>query len=507
MHAIDEAFKPSISRVLLAVTVLLLRLAAPSAVGGLEREIVVGGTAGWDDVHLARNVTFRPGRRDLDVAVLRDTAYLPRATTDLLLQFDDASAEDAAGNYRVLESDIDFTARNAQRGAYAARFLASETGVALRGGPLAAFRPGRVWDSFAVEFWIYPARVHDGEQILRWRGGREVGGDLLDQRVSVDIHRGHMRWRFENIFILPDFEPYDIELSSAREIVPNRWSHHRLEFDAENGMLEYLIDGEPVAIAYATDSGEPGDSVRLPHLGGDGAGVLRIGAGYSGLLDELRIQEFEPAESVLEEYPEGAGQVTTRSFDLERSGATLRSIDLATLEPDHTETKLFMRTGDAIDAFGAPDGVWEPVGMNDRSEHVRLGRFVQFRIELYSDGRRSATPEVERLAMRYIPNRAPGPPGRLRVTEGDGRLSLSWRRAPGVDVKGYRVYYGARPGEYFGDAAVEGASPIDVGDTTSFELSGLENGQTYYVTVVAYDEVMDDEGIAAEEVRGRPRRR
>ncbi len=507
MHAIDEAPKPLICPLLLAVIVLSLHFAAPMAVGALEREIVVGGTAGWNDVQLARNVTFRPGRRDLDVAVLHDTAYLPRATTDLLLQFDGASAEDTAGNYSVRESDIDFTARNAQRGAYAARFLGSETGIALTGGPLAAFRPGRVWDSFAVEFWMYPSRVHDGEQILRWRGGREVEGDLLDQRVSVDIHRGRLRWRFENIFILPDFAPHEIKLSSAREIVPDRWSHHRLEFNAENGMLEYTIDGEPVAIEYATDSGEPGDSVRLAHLGGDGTGVLRIGAGYSGLLDEFRVQEFEPVESVLDEYSEGAGILTTRAFDLERSGATLRFIDLETLEPDNTESALFMRTGDAIDRFGAPDGDWEPVELTNRSVRDRLRRFVQFRIELFPDGRLSATPEIERLVMRYIPNRPPGPPGRVRVTEGDGRLALSWSRAPGVDVKGYRVYYGTRPGEYFGDDAAEGPSPVDVGDTTSFELSGLENGRSYYMTVVAYDEVNDGEGIEAEEVRGRPRRR
>lgn len=507
MRSIDEVFKPFICRVLVAAIVLALPLATPAAVEGLEREIVVGGTAGWDDVRFARNVTFRPGRRDLDVAVLRDTAYLPRASTDLLLQFDDASVEDAAGNYSVLESDIDFTARNAQRGSYAARFLGSDTGIALSGGPLAAFRRGRVWDSFAVEFWLYPSRAHDSEGILRWRGGREVRGDLLDQRLTVELHRGHIRWRFENIFILPDFEPHEVELRSAREIVPNRWSHHRLEFDAGDGMLEYTVDGEPVAISYATDSGEPRDSVRLPHLGGDGTGLLRIGAGYSGLLDELRIEEFEPTESVLEKYPDRAGDLTTRAFDLDRSGATLRSIDLETLEPDNTGTALFMRTGTSVDASGAPHGDWTPVELDDRLDGIRLERFVQFRIELHTDGRRSATPEVERLSMHYIPNRAPGPPGRLSVTEGDGRLSLSWRRAPGVDVQGYRVYYGTRSGEYFGDDAAEGVSPIDAGDTTSFELTGLENGRTYYVTVVAYDEVADDAGTAAQEVRGRPRQR
>ena len=51
------------------------------------------------------------------------------------------------------------------------------------------------------------------------------------------------------------------------------------------------------------------------------------------------------------------------------------------------------------------------------------------------------------------------------------------------NTAGYIVYYGKRPGEYLGNEAVEGASPIYVGKKTSIKITGLENGKIYYFAV------------------------
>ncbi len=56
-------------------------------------------------------------------------------------------------------------------------------------------------------------------------------------------------------------------------------------------------------------------------------------------------------------------------------------------------------------------------------------------------------------------------------------------------VDGYRIYYktGSQGGpEYNGTGANEGDSPIDVGDVTSFSLSGLKADKWYYFTLTAY---------------------
>lgn len=471
---------------------------------GFEREITVGGEEGWDSVLTAGNVEFRPGRHDLDVAVLREQRFVPRADTDLLLQFDDSPVEDNAGNYTVIEHDVDRSSRFAQRGDAAGRFRGNETGIHLRPGALAAFRPGRVWDDISIEFWLNPARVQDGARILHWRGAIRQESGLLNQEVSVEVHRDRLRWNFDNVFVLPDLEPFRITIEARRGFVPDRWMHHRLEFSAGSGMVEYLVNGRTEAIEYATETGEPGGTVYIPYLGESSGDTLRIGAGFSGLIDELRIQEFRTTPSLLDRFSPSAGRVVTRGFDLERSGALVRELEYDRRLAENTDTGLFVRTGESIDRNGNVGGEWSVLESAEDLVGEQLERFVQFRMELYPDGSGERTPEIERLRMHYRPNRPPGPPGDVRAQAGDAHINLSWNRAPGTDVQGYRVYYGTRSGEFLGEDAEEGASPIDVGDRTEFELSGLDNGSLYYISVVAYDEAGGDDGTPSEEVTARP---
>ena len=60
---------------------------------------------------------------------------------------------------------------------------------------------------------------------------------------------------------------------------------------------------------------------------------------------------------------------------------------------------------------------------------------------------------------------------------GDGQLTLTWSEVSGAT--GYQVHYGATS---------TGEHTIDVGNTTSYALSGLTNGQSYHVAVSAYSQ-------------------
>lgn len=68
-------------------------------------------------------------------------------------------------------------------------------------------------------------------------------------------------------------------------------------------------------------------------------------------------------------------------------------------------------------------------------------------------------------------------------------ISLAWNPSSDSKVVGYKVYYKAdstiKP--FDGAGAAEGHSPIDVGDKLSATLTGLPDGQVYYVAVTAYD--------------------
>jgi VCBS repeat-containing protein len=62
---------------------------------------------------------------------------------------------------------------------------------------------------------------------------------------------------------------------------------------------------------------------------------------------------------------------------------------------------------------------------------------------------------------------------------GSNSVSLAWDPNPETDVAGYRLQYGLTPGEY--------PNVIDAGKTTAATANGLNQGTTYYFTVVAYN--------------------
>jgi len=72
-------------------------------------------------------------------------------------------------------------------------------------------------------------------------------------------------------------------------------------------------------------------------------------------------------------------------------------------------------------------------------------------------------------------------------------INLIWNSNEEADLSGYKIYYGTSSGNY--------GSPIDVGNVTSFELSGLIEGITYYMALTAYD-TSNNESKKTDEVLG-----
>lgn len=60
-----------------------------------------------------------------------------------------------------------------------------------------------------------------------------------------------------------------------------------------------------------------------------------------------------------------------------------------------------------------------------------------------------------------------------------GQVRLAWQSVSSPELAGYRIYYGQTSGSY--DVSV------DVGNQTTYTLSGLREGQTYFFAVKAYD--------------------
>lgn len=66
---------------------------------------------------------------------------------------------------------------------------------------------------------------------------------------------------------------------------------------------------------------------------------------------------------------------------------------------------------------------------------------------------------------------------------------LSWDSNLESDLSGYKVYFGPSSGSY--------GTPIDVGNVTSYTISGLSNG-THYFAVTALDTSGNESGFSSE---------
>ncbi len=70
-------------------------------------------------------------------------------------------------------------------------------------------------------------------------------------------------------------------------------------------------------------------------------------------------------------------------------------------------------------------------------------------------------------------------------------LRVSWNATPAADLDGYNVYYGTRSGVYTNVATVRNA--------TSYIISNVQNGYTYYVAVTSFD-LSGNESVRSTEI-------
>jgi len=69
-------------------------------------------------------------------------------------------------------------------------------------------------------------------------------------------------------------------------------------------------------------------------------------------------------------------------------------------------------------------------------------------------------------------------------------VALAWDRSPSRGVKGYRLHYGTASRGY--------SSIIDVGNVTTYKISNLTAGKTYYVVVTSYDKAGRESPVSNE---------
>ncbi|TVR00416.1 MAG: fibronectin type III domain-containing protein [Spirochaetaceae bacterium] len=496
----------------IAVTLALL---AVSGLSALEERVQVGGEAGWDGRLLVEhNLVRRPGFRGRHDLYLRDAREPVRETTDLLLTFDSLPLRDEAGRYRVHASAPEISNNLRRIGAASALFRAGRGSIELEPlsvpGQAAMFTPGTFQQSFDISFWLSPSLLQDGEELIAWDGSLRRAGRIESQRLRVTVENRRLEWEFANLFIDPAGSQPVIRITSFAGLVPRRWQHHRLRYDGITGRLEYLVDDVPEGFTYATSTGDSRGDLFAAYIGELGRGRLRVGTGFSGAMDEFRISHLprlpriDPLIAPVRQEP---GRFETTPIPLGPRPARVLAIDAVAQTPGDSDLAYFYRVGNAITAAEGLDDPWVPFAPGADLGASATGRYLQVRVDFLPAGTAADVPRLSGLTVRYQPA-APVPrPNGLVATAGDGSVELEWNQIRGFDVSGYLVFYGESPGNYFGESATAGRSPIDVGEVTSVRIDGLTNGRIYYFAVAAYGEAgILDAGALSPEVSARPSR-
>jgi hypothetical protein len=327
------------------------------------------------------------------------------------------------------------------------------------------------------------------------------------QFIRCVAEKNRLKWSFYNFFASADRSAYvNVEFTGDKPVVPKTWSHHIVRFDSATGMIEYAVDGHIEAITYATITGReagltgfPGNEVYTPFIGL--RGVFSLGSRYTGFMDEFRVHSSFVNQPFLQKFS-STGRLETRIIDLgaenskvyridARGGRTSLQAARGSIEHqengrfrfrDDTEMQFFIRAADNPYWWNnSPWLVFTPgIPVNVR------GRYMQLAVDFYPSANGEASPYLEELRIRYTPTEAPVPPSSLVAVASDGSVQLRWRSSPDMETDGYLVYYGIRKGDYFGECAILGVSPIDAGKQNSLFIDGLKNGVLYYFAVAAY---------------------
>lgn len=489
--------------------------------GGPSGAAALGAAASGGEARAARpigdwlvdGVIMRKGFKGGMDYVIADSAYKSDPSTDLLLHFDAAVDRDETGNWVVSAgSAFSVDTSRALLGSGSASFRGSSSAISLRPGAGSVFGSGGAvpFRDFSIEFWLYPANADNGEVVLLWRSLRKLPAGVLPQMLSCVVAGGRLSWSFAGFFSRPGGQkPADadsrVELRARSPLVPRAWSQHLLRFDGDTGLVEYLIDGQPEATAYATASGREGGTVFEPAIGS--AAPLEFCPDFSGLAEELRISRRFVAEPAMLPYGRDPSLVLSPVADLGYGNSRLVAVDAEFKAPGTAGIEFAYRIADSWAGWRSDSPAWIPMRAGEALPESARGRYAQVKAELYADGTGRLTPSLSSITLRYLPDPPPPPPARIVAVPKDGAVELRWTKVPEADLAGYLVYYGERPGEYFGSGADQGPSPVDAGNTTTMTLTGLANGRLLYFAVAAYDSAPEPDaglpGIGARSISSR----
>jgi Concanavalin A-like lectin/glucanases superfamily len=450
--------------------------------------LILGVEDDWNGTVLNNLKTTAGKGGFLDLVLNRSELNPGKDSTDILLSFNEAKGRDQSGNYTILEQP-EFSRKYFKSGAGSATFdrensmrLEADTDEAL-------FSPFTNWEDFTIEFWLYPANPREGENIIEWNGLGRDGDEIYSQSILCHFINRRLVWSFSNIFQMPD-SPESFYEISGDPVLPRQWNHHMLRYDSLTGMLEYLVNGQPSAIIYTTDDGHESSTVYTPRVGEE-PGELIIGSGFTGFMDEFRMERRFVDKRSTRRY-EQPGYGISPVLDLKFSDSRLNSLKAvenspgnAAVFPYYFTTNSLLEAEERRKAFLGESTVldspelWKPFSEIDINSR---GRYLILTFLLYPDMKEDLTPGLSFLELDYTPSLPPLPPAYIHAQRSDnGQLRLEWNPSASPEVEGYLLFFGENPGEY-----IYPGSPLKIEKENYTLIDGLSPFKQYFFAIKSF---------------------
>ncbi|MBN2441023.1 MAG: hypothetical protein JXJ04_06745 [Spirochaetales bacterium] len=490
------------------VIIILSFLLYPAVVHGFEQEIVLGREDNWKDFISLTEIIKKPGKWDTFDLALSDAEGTAGPSTDLLIHFNSIPLADEAGNYIISGKKIMISDKDSIFGKGSGLFEREKYSLVLKPGKNALFAAGTLWGDFTLEFRMQPVTLNDSEIIFSWSGSRLIDREIRNQSLRCTLSDRTCLWEFKNFFLSSSGKESYLSLKGLTPLLPRKWHHHMLRYDSAVGLLEYLVDGIPEAILYTTGNDNGKGTVHLPYIGEIFSGEVKIGEYFTGLIDEFSLSAEFSEKLVRQKYEGIKGVGISKVFDTKHTGSSLKKISAVYTKPAETDIYFYYRIADVLHLWDDLGGEWVQFNPGQVFDPGTRGRYLQLLIELFPNGDQSESPLLSSMTITYEPDLPPPPPPEVFAIAGNQKVTLYWKKVNYQDVAGYEIYYGERSGYYYGKGSSgpeDKTSPINAGNVTEYEISGLENGKIYYFTIVAYDSSdIPHKSIFSKEVHARP---
>lgn len=410
---------------------------------------------------------------------------------DLFLSFDENKQNAITENYETIRENFQYKRANSYIGT-SAYFYKNEHKIELQGNRKSVFVPGTVIGSFTINFYVYPMNLADNNILFKIGSHYYENSDnsICDQSFSAVLDEGIFKCHFRNVFNNENNKPIpEFTVKAYQRIMPEEWTNLTITYDSFSGIVRLFINGIENGIAKAA-----GKSVYPMIFNPANRCILDIGTSYVGAIDDFLIKHGTQTDGIEHGFPPEGASVVSAVHKLDDFNIVIKDINCTDYQKDGAEVKYFVRLSSS--PFDSDDTAayikpveWIPLNKeNVSSLKNKKAAYFQWKALLLPGTNGNESPHFSGLTLKYEKDLPPAAPFGVKIAEKDGTIFLKWKSNTEHDLKGYKIYYGTKPGVYFCNDAAEGESPIVIDKVNDFKLTNLKKNIIYYITITAFDD-------------------